>query len=206
MGKRKELGWGWTIFWCIFFWPVGICLVIKKLPLRPKSITIAVIAWFIIIFTGVLLLTEFTRESGVDGVNIFIFLLFGIGGVLLLRKSSKVKKTLVRYTRYMDILNGGVAEMDVIASSTSLPYNTVVKDLQKMIDQKYLQNAYLDHGNRRIVHNKYLINQPVSYYTSVVQSQEETKSLRCPGCGAHNVVKVDDVSECEYCGTPIDSN
>jgi hypothetical protein len=31
MSNKKNLSWGWIIFWIIIFWPVGIFFLFKKL-------------------------------------------------------------------------------------------------------------------------------------------------------------------------------
>jgi hypothetical protein len=42
-------------------------------------------------------------------------------------------------------------------------------------------------------------------YGSKVKSQVKSVTVLCSGCGANNVVVVGSVSECEYCGTPINA-
>lgn len=202
MARKKTVRWGWVIFWIIVFWPVGLYLAIKKLSLRPKAIAIAVIAWFLIALDGLMLLSEFTgTSSGAD--DIIIILIAGISGILLLRKSFNIKKTAVRYERYIDIINGGVLDIETIAAAASIPYDVVMNDLQKMTDTEYLENAYIDRGNKKVAFSQQIIDPHFVHNTPPSQPHEETKSVRCPGCGALNVITVGKVSECEYCGTPI---
>lgn len=202
MGHKKKLSWGWIIFWIVVFWPVGLYLAIKRMSLRPKAITIAFIAWSLIGTAGLLLLVEFS--AGVDAAETTFILIMGISGILLLRKSFSIKKDAVRYERYIDIINGGVLDIDSIASTVALPYNVVIKDLHKMLELEYLEYAYIDNGNRKIVFGQQILDPHFIHNTPSNQAHEETKSVRCPGCGAHNVITVGKVTECEYCGTPID--
>lgn len=204
MARKKTMRWGWIIFWIIVFWPVGLYLAIKKLQPRPKAIAIAVIAWFLIALEALILFSEFTGASSGEN-DIIIILIVGISGILLLRKSFTVKKTAVRYERYTDIINGGILDIESIAATASVPYDVVMKDLQKMTDTEYLENVYIDRGNKKVVFSQQIADPHFVYNTPPSQPLEETKSksVRCPGCGALNVITAGKASECEYCGTPL---
>lgn len=213
MEKKKGMGWGWIIFFLIIFWPLGLFLLIKKLAtdksalMSGKTGVLLAVALFLIVFggmgfLGMLLDTSGDSEGVVGGAIIVIAMI--VGGILLLRKALKTKKTAVKYKKYIDIVvNQNVRSIDNISSAIGLPYDAVAKDLQDMINIGYLKDAYINQGNREITLKHH---EPVSYTQTSVVGQAaavETKAIRCTGCGANNVVTVGKVSECEYCGTPI---
>lgn len=207
--ENKGTKWGWIIFWLIIFWPVGLYLLIKKLAtdqsalMSGKTSTLSAVGWVLIAFGVIGFFTELSDTP--DATGVILGFVFVIGGVLLLRKVSKTKKTAVKYKKYIDtVVNQNIRSMDNIASILALPYDVVAKDLQEMIDIGYLKDAYIHQSNREIV----LKQQETATYTQETfteQTAPQTKAARCPGCGANNVVVVGRVSECEYCSTPINA-
>ena len=122
-------------------------------------------------------------------------------------KASKTKKTAIKYKKYIDIVvNQNVKSIDNVASAVGLSYDVVAKDLQDMINIGYLRDAYIHQGNREII-LKQNEPAPITYAQTVApgQAAPQTIATRCPGCGANNVVAIGRVSECEYCGTPINA-
>lgn len=206
--EKKGTKWGWIIFWLIFFWPVGLFLMIRKFAtdksalMSGKTGTILVVGWILVVFGILCLCTEIEAP---DTFGIVFSLLILLGGVLLLRKERETKKTAAKYKKYINIVvNQDVRNMDDIVSAVGLSYDEVAKDLQSMIDIGYLKDAYIHHSNRQII-----LKQPEMAnhipYAAMNQVSAVPKSVRCPGCGANNVVVVGRVSECEYCGTPINA-
>lgn len=206
---------GLDYFLLIIFWPVGLFLLIRKLAtdksalMSGKTGSLTVVALFLTIFgglgfLGMLLDTSGDTEGVLGGAIIVIAMM--VGGILLLRKASKTKKTAIRYKKYIDIVvNQDVRSLDNISSAVGLPYDVVAKDLQDMINIGYLKDAYINQGNREITLKQHesVIYTQVSVVGQVAAVQ--TKAVRCTGCGANNVVTVGKVSECEYCGTPINA-
>lgn len=205
--ENKGTKWGWIIFWLIIFWPVGLYLLVKKLAtdqsalMSGKTSKLPVVGWGLIAFGVMGFFVEFSDTP--DASGLMLGLAFVIGGVLLILKVSKTKKTAVKYKKYIDtVVNQNIRSIDNIASIVGLPYDVVAKDLQDMIDAGYLKDAYIHQSNREII----LKQQETATYTQETytdQTAPQTKAARCPGCGANNVVIVGQVSECEYCSTPI---
>jgi hypothetical protein len=207
--EKKGTSWGWIIFWLIIFWPVGLILVIKKLAtdkaalMSGKTGALLVIGWILVIIGGIAFLALISEPN--NGGPTFFMLLILAGGIALLSKASKTKKTARKYKKYIDIaVNQNVRSIDNIASAVGLSYAVVSKDLQNMINIGYLKDAYIHQGNREIV----LKQREYAVYAqpSVAgQAAPQTVAARCPGCGANNVVTVGSVAECEYCGNAINA-
>ena len=207
--QKRGTSWFWIIVWLFLFWPIGLFLVIKKFTedksalMSGKTRLISFIAWILIVvgvlgLVGAVSLGD-TRDNKVSLVTV----VFLIGGILLERKASRVKKTAARYKIYIDlVINQGIRGIDYISLAVGLPYERVVTDLQNMIDMGYLGEAYILRGTRSIEFPK---SGPQAPAPTPAQSQTsvETVAVRCPGCGARNVVEIGKVSECQYCGNPI---
>ncbi len=119
--------------------------------------------------------------------------------------AKQTKGTAEKYKKYIDIvINRNERSLDNIAYAVGLPYDIVAKDLQDMINIGYLRGAFINHGNREISFEQ---RQPAVVVQQAAPGQVpvQTQAVRCPGCGANNVVVVGRVTECEYCGTPINA-
>lgn len=209
--KKKTIGWGWIIFWLIVFSPVGMFMLISKVAndksvlISGKTRAISTVAWFFIIIGVLGMLTNSKENPALTNV---MFLAVTILGIWLLRKRSKLKKTINLYKKYMDMVsNQHIRNIDNISSAVGLTYDTVAKDLQEMINIGYLQDAYINQGTREIILNRQerVVYVRVPAAGVAEQAEPQTKTVRCQGCGANNVVVVGKVSECEYCGTPINA-
>jgi Zn finger protein HypA/HybF involved in hydrogenase expression len=208
--EKKGTSWGWIIFWLIIFWPVGLFLVIKKVAndksvlMSGKTGALPVVGCILIVIGAVGAIGTIANSSDGAAGAIIMGLAMVVGGILLLQKSSKMKKTAAKYKKYIDIIvNQNVRSIDNIAASIGLSYDVAAKDLQDMINIGYLKDAYVNQGNREIVFKQ---NEPAAYLQATEgQANAQKIAVRCPGCGANNVVVVGRVSECEYCGTPINA-
>ena len=208
--EKKGTRWGWTIFWLIVFWPVGLFLVFKKLGsdksalMSGKTGGISAAGWILTVLgVSSFLGSLFNPEADPSGVGIGLMMI--AGGVVILKKASNTKRTAIKYKKYIDLtVNQNVRSIDDIASSTGVSYDIAVKDLQNMIDLGYLRDASIHQDTREIILYQYV---PVLYAqeSTNVQTSAQEIAVKCPGCGANNVVVVGKVSECEYCGTPMNA-
>jgi hypothetical protein len=186
-------------------------MVIKKLStdksalMSGKTGTLSAIGWILIVIGAVGSIGIISDPSNDAAGGIIIGLAMIVGGVLVLRKASKTKKTAAKYKKYIDIVvNQNTRSIDNIAATAGLSYDVAVKDLQDMINIGYLKDAYVNKGSREIILKQ---NEPEAYTQASTNDLANTQKIavRCPGCGANNIVVVGRVSECEYCGTPINA-
>ena len=159
---------------------------------------LSISGWFLIVFGGfgfIGISFDTTIDSETLTAGLILTSIMAIGGVGLLRKAAKKRKNAKKYRMYIDIVvNQDIHSIDSIAEAVDLPCEAVKKDLQEMIDMGYFKNAYINHGNREISLKK---------REAPKQAVAQTKTTRCPGCGANNVVTTGMTTECEYCGTKI---
>jgi hypothetical protein len=210
---KKSMGWGWIIFWIIIFWPVGFILVIRKFATDKKALmsgkttSLSVIGWVLTVFGGIGFIGCVTDPTATSGT--VMALIFVVGGILLILKARKIKKQAAKYRKYIDVVvNYGEKNIDNIADAVGLQYEVVIKDLQDMIDIGYLKNAYIHQANREILLQQVVQPQVQQAYQQTQTYQQlsnpiQPKAVRCPGCGANNIVSTSGVCECEYCGTPL---
>ena len=201
---------GWII---LFLLLIGVYMINRKLATNKsalmswKIVAFAVIGWILVIFGGLGILVEITHERVPEthgiAFGIAVWLVFLGGGVLVLRKASKTKKTAKAYRKYIEmVVNQNVRSIGSIASAVGVSYDVAAKDLQDMINIGYLKDAFINHGNREISLRRQETEVQVQG-AAVVQTAARTQAVRCPACGANNVVAIGGTSECEYCGTPI---
>jgi hypothetical protein len=178
----------------------------KPIIMSDKIIVFRVIGWILICFFGFLFLgflAGIGDGTGDSTFGMFIFTVSGfLVGVLLVRRAGKIKKIVVKYRRYIDVVvNIGQRNIDSIASAVSLPYDEVLENLQAMIDVGFLKDASIDHSGHRIILRPPV--RPAVNTGAQSQAAAQMNTARCSGCGANNVVPSGKVSACEYCGTPI---
>lgn len=203
-GNQKGLSWGWVVFWIIIFWPVGVFLLIRKLTTdksaamtseRPLSIAALVLMTLGIIY----IILSFADQSMLLAAAVF-----GIPGIWLFFKSKQTKAAGAKYRKYIAIvINQNQTSIDNIASAMGVKYEQAAKDLQKMINAGYFTGAYIDVTQREIVLARVAPPQTAQDFAI---AQSSTIVVSCNSCGANNQVIHGRTSECEYCGSPIQSN
>lgn len=201
--------WPVIILALIFFWPLGLFLIIKRTTLDKTAVMkdssgkgLKITAIVLLVLGGFGIIGSF---DPFDFGSLVIFLFFIAGGVILLNKAKKIKAEGESIKKYLAIIvNGGERQLDAVASATGKQYDVVKNDVQKMIDKGFLKNAYINENTREVVlasANSANMNttQPT---VGAAPAAVQTRVIACPCCGANNTVS-GDLGECEYCGTPL---
>jgi len=197
---KKGTSWGWIIFLIIIFWPAGVLLLLKKLTVD-KSATmesgkkLPVVSYILMGMGVIYLIMTFTEDSSM----ITPAVVFGAPGVWLFFKAKRTKETGERYKKYIAlVVNQNQTSINKIVSATGFSYETVVKDLQKMIDTGYFAGAYIDVTTQEIALAK-TTSQLIAQDS--VAAQTQAKVVVCGSCGANNRVTIGQITECEYCSS-----
>lgn len=200
--------WPVIILALIFFWPLGLFLIIKRASVDKKTamgsgklIKGLGIASCCMAALGFLVCIS----DGFDGTDVGMIIFFAAAGAALLYLAKKIKKDAESVKQYLNIIvNGGERQLDAIAAATGKQYDAVKNDVQRMIDKGYLKNAYINESTREVVlpsaapaNNN--VGQPT---TGAAPTAVQTRVVACPCCGANNTVS-GTLGECEYCGTPL---
>lgn len=205
---KKSPSWVAIVLWFIFFWPVGVYLLIKKLTndksaaMHNSKILLGIGIFFL--FGAFVMITQLFDSSADTGSTVFGILFYGAGGAGLIYAAKRLKDTGERYKKFIDIvINQRQTTIENIASQMGLGYDETVKGLQKMIDKGYFNGAYIDQGNHEIVLPNTNIVQPTVNAQST-NTNVQQRTVKCPNCGGNNVINVGQVAECEFCGSPIE--
>ena len=201
--------WPVIILALIFFWPLGLFLIIKRASLDKKTamgsgklIKGLGIASCCMAALGFLV----SITDGFDGTDVGMIIFFAAAGAALLYLANKIKKDADSVKQYLNIIvNGGERQLDAIAAATGKQYDVVKKDVQKMIDKGFLKNAYINENTREVVLPSAApantnVGQPTTNMGTPTAVQ--TRVVACPCCGANNTVS-GTLGECKYCGTPL---
>lgn len=197
--------WGVIVLALIFFWPAGLALLVLRMNHSKSSVTFGKSQKTLLnVAAGFLFFIAFGMFVSDEP---FMGILFILGGIVVLYFSRKASRRSERYRQYINmIVNQEIQSIDTIAAMNNTSYETVLSDLNKMVEQGILKNAVIDQMSRTvIVPNARPVEQPQMAYgggvSSAVSAQKITVS--CPGCGAKMAVAKGSVCNCEYCDTPV---
>jgi len=164
---------------------------------------------YALIVIGVICIPSLAEEPS---MSVFTALFLG-GGGLLFRETRKMKATGERYRKYiMMIVNNGRSSIDEISSALTIPFDTVIKDLQRMIDDEYFAGAYIDVHQHRIVmpgvdaFSPAYMSTPAAAVTTATaepSNQYIASIINCISCGARNRLIPGRMVDCPYCGTAL---
>ena len=213
--KKKSPSWTVVVIWFIVFWPVGFYMIYKKLAndksaAMKNSKVLKTIGYFFLFCAVSLPLVEIGSESGNNMGSILTCVVFyTVGGILLVRGGKKLQKSGERYKKLIEIvINQQQYTIENIAAQMGLDYGETVDALQGMIDKDYFAGAYIDLANHELVfpdrfqQTGYHANQ--NLYAEVnAGGAPQQKVVKCPNCGGKNIITAGQVSECDYCGSPI---
>lgn len=139
-----------------------------------------------------------------DTASIIVILIFITIGTLLIVYGIKTKRKIIRFKNYVSIVSlENQTSLENISSACSQSIDFVTKDLQRMINQKFFTNAYIDKNTNEIVLQK----KHITASDNIVKRAEkvESKAVTCKSCGASNNIIIGKIAECEFCGSAIDS-
>lgn len=190
--------WPVIIILLFVFWPAALYLLYKKAQSEKKT---ALTASKILNILGTILIV-----LGVVTIFVGVGVFYLIAGIVLKRFSKKLLESAENTKKYLAIvINGNVRQLDSIAATVGKPYDEVKKDLQKLIDNGYLKNAYINESTREIVipqPSATIMAEATANASASSSAGTSTRIIACPCCGANNAV-VGAAGECEYCGSPL---
>lgn len=209
----KWLEWRVIIITFIFFWPLGIYFIWKRIDLDKKSQlnlgrNLIITGWVLTVLSIIYLIGALGDSTIAIGDMIFTVLLFGSSGVGLIVLGKKSKKNAEKIKKYIAlVVNQEVTSIEDIATAVALPYEITKRDIQKMIDKEYFTGAYINESTKEIVlPNNHKQGDEKQECINVNKANAEMLVVTCKGCGANNKVIKGSVVECEFCGSPVAGN
>lgn len=202
------LSWPAIVIAFIVFWPIGLFLIWKRTSIDKKAAllsgkTIGILGWVSLSIAFLGLFVSISDGIKSDDISAIIFFLLAGAGLIALGK--KIKNNADKSKKYISIIvNDGVIDIDNIAAAIPTSYENAKKDLQKMIDKGFFEDAYINESERQIVLPKK--HQEPSYNQSNnVEQNARMQVVICKGCGAQNSIAAGTVGECEFCGSKIEA-
>lgn len=143
-------------------------------------------------------------KDGVDVIlTILIVDLLGVWVFLCGRKRKKMRLEFKKYVTHLS--NDPTGSLENIAAAAGTSVDMTKKNIKFMLKKKFFSNAYLDESNNRLVLSGTEHKEPATPNNYNLQAQAEPVyvSRKCPNCGGVNKVVQGTVTECDFCGSPL---
>ena len=102
-----------------------------------------------------------------------------------------------KYRNYISlVVNKDIEDLNEISLKMNLNKKIVIKDLENMIEECYLENYELDQNENRIYN---IINEK----RKKVERIKNTRLVKCPNCHANNKIS-EKIGKCEFCNSYIE--
>lgn len=206
--KGCLLSWPVIVIAFIIFWPVGLGLLIMrmnsdKVLLLQSGRLLSFLSWIsaLFVFVGI----TANLDEGYDSLDIGLIGFFLIAAVVLNLIGRRLKKKGLKYKKYIDlVVNSGIIQIEILSNIMLKPYKEVYSDIEDMIEKGYFKRTYIN-DKHEIVIVKSNVNSATadSVSTKIDEVVNTMIVVRCSACGANNEVALNNVSECEYCGSKI---
>lgn len=201
--EKKQISWGWIVFWCIAFWPVGIYLLVRRMnsdrtATLKNSGTVRTTS-LVLMILGVFSVFSAFSSYGTIGTFFYGMLLFALPGILLYIKSQSMKEEGRKFQMYIAIvINQGEKSMEKISRAVGVTIQETREDLEKMIDRGYFPNTYIDAATSEIILPDRKERDMAAYEE---EKQKNYRVITCQGCGAKEKIAEGQTKKCEYCGS-----
>lgn len=190
----------------IMYWfiPIGILLLWLKMRSDLKATlgvtaVLKAIAWlFVGVASLVLVIALFTDGFSENSpVPAFTVLLSCFVGLLI--AASVANRKAILYQKLISIVvNDGITSIDEISQILNRPYEKVYRYLNRLINRKWLVNAYISEVKREIV-----FLDCAKEKKAKEREPEEYTIAYCKSCGAQKAVAVGKIDTCNFCGSKL---
>jgi len=168
---------------------------------RILSTVSTILGWMGLVFGSLFSFIAFNID-----VTAAPFIIIAVLGAILLWAARDMKKRLKRYNRYIDIIvDADECDIETLANSLSVSYSDAQRNVKAIIDLGLIKDIHVQNGMIKIKDNSGMESEYTNEFSDKDQGDLpiQKRIIRCPGCGANNVVTSGVTTECEYCGTPI---
>ena len=191
--EAPALSWGYIALFLVILFPVGVFFLIRKvmhektqyydngvkmIVMGVLSMVLTVPLILLIIITGADSARALIIVNAIPGM----YALFGAVSVVL---GVRFKQKGKQWNAYMKaIVNDKITNIDMLAKMAKTTYSGAVDVIQKLIDSRLLEGAYIYHRDREVI----------------VPGVSKKIAFRCKYCGGTTVQYANDEKECVYCG------
>lgn len=187
------------------------------------AIAVSKLASIIQMLVGVFLLVIFGISTfmylvdadlaAAGGIVFFVTcLVFDALGVMLVIFSRRRSKLIKEFKKYVSVICSEQTDsIASLASAMGTSTDVVKSNLELMIERNYFVNTYINQETNCIIIGSRTKNQqregrPIQQ-TNTAQSQSASHiqmiQLTCKCCGGINKIERGSISECDFCGSPI---
>lgn len=204
----------------IFFWPLGVALLIMRANSNKKNMfdgsTTSKICYVV---GGILVLAGL----GSFGDSFFRGLFWTAGGIAVIYYGTQNKKKVERYKKYIDLIaNQGVRSLDTISNTLNITYSVTKSDIETLIAKGTFKGARIDELTRSIELNAIPTMQTndgmpgadgLGGFINAISGMageagmggnnagsSQSVVATCPGCGGTMPAFKGATVECDYCG------
>lgn len=204
----------------IFFWPLGVALLIMRANSNKKNMfdgsTTSKICYIV---GGILVLAGL----GSFGDSFFRGLFWTAGGIAVIYYGAQNKKKVERYKKYIDLIaNQGVRSLDTISNTLNITYSVTKSDIETLIAKGTFKGARIDELTRSIELNAIPTMQTnngmpgadgLGGFINAISGMageagmggnnagsSQSVVATCPGCGGTMPAFKGATVECDYCG------
>ncbi len=214
--RKISFAYSWTaiVLAFIFFFPLGIYLLIKRISIGSQPVNTVVIherysdgvpvqpvkdgkimkIWAIVccVLTVIYLIMLFIEPERGPYLTAAVF--FGVIGAVLMVISVKLQKKSDKIKKYSAVISSGISSLESIAEAMGNSYGETYRDLEDMIRSNILRGAYIDEKRKKLVTS----NQSGER----IEEGGKTVTVKCPFCGAACEIR-GTKGECGYCGSVV---
>lgn len=174
----------------------------KKAVVRKETLSgilSTVVGWIITLLFFILIIGLFmgTSPHSIGWIIGYIILFFI--GMMFIGTGINNKNRVRLFEQFITLLTAEPSQsITKLAAGTGQAPDVVEKSLKEMIQKNYFKDTYIDQSKNSIIFNQdgYIVELDNIEYITV----------KCKGCGAANKVAKGSASECEYCGSKINTN
>lgn len=196
--------WIFIIAMLFIFPPIAIFLLLRRTFLHRRNLfkignTLIILGIIFFALSGLYWYATTLAEYKKEEIDLlYNFSLFHtIIGIILFILGVYNKLKARRYRKYIDlIVNKRIEDLNGISAAIHLSKNKVIKDLNTLIDKRYLERYVIDEKRNKI----YLPEGYIEELNSIKNIL--TRVVTCKNCGASNKIE-EKVGRCQYCGSYI---
>lgn len=156
------------------------------------------------VYAGVMAIFDI-KNAGI--FTLVLMWLFAFGGICVLKSAQKRRRAIFSFKKYKhyfsDNFNGSIEDL---ADAVGEDSEDVIENLDFMIDNNFIDNAYINQKSSSIVFqfgNSSSEDAPDESRNKNKNKEPEFIAITCKNCGGINKILKGDVGECDFCGSPI---
>lgn len=155
-------------------------------------------------YAGVMAIFDI-KEAGI--ATMVAMWVFAYGGIYIIKSANKRRKAMFSFEKYKHYFS---SDFDELAEAVGEDGEEMLKNLDFMADNNFIDNAYVTQKSSSIVFQFGNNSSNSSSDENKNENKNKNKNkepefvaITCQSCGGINKILKGDVGECDFCGSPI---